>query len=705
MDASNLVCDLQSCGNLSTVFGLKGSTKEKRCEEHILDLIRKEMTIYNISAYQFIQTAEDVSQYELRRKQVTAGLGNLDIVSSFYEAQLRTAISGLDKSKGNTLRLVEEYYAELTTQIETKFEQARVEMIKMKENLEVYMKLKEAKLSENEEILCRNLTDVAGFLKKLLSVGEAVRVQTQAIRSQIDWRLMKSLRYSPIDKDVKGASSIYLEEGGNEKAWFHYEKSLKLLSKGWNLLKTNQIEEWDAVVLGLILGEVLCLHFAKYDESEEVFRKCLEIEEKIDPNSTDISRIKNWLCANYYYSAKYGEAENLALQVLQSSAVNSQTSLTALYYYSSCQWMQGKTGQEALIQQYLNTSILCNTPETQLLKLGTIAMLKRMKGLNDEAESLYWEAQSLGAKNSPTSILTVDNCYQLGKLYDDIGRVEEAMRKYTDAQALYAVHYPASIQSACALYSLAAIFTKIGKLKEAEVKFLEAHAIFSTYYPKSLQRANNLRDLATLFTNLNRYDEAECIFLEAEELFSTFYPLTLSSAINYTQLTKLYHKMSRLTEAIEKCTKGKHIFSAHFSKSPHFAHNLAILANIYFEAGNLDDAEKHFRKALKLFKKVDPKSANLASASNSFGVFCREKGRKVEAERCFSDAYDIYSNNYPNSLEGAQNMLNMGLLYRDMGRREAAISFVTGAAECWRKHGIEKQDVEGLLIALRSDTR
>ena len=703
-DSCNLICDQANCGRLATVFGLKGSTKEKCCEEHILALTRKEMTIYTIAAFNFIQCTEDVTLYETRRKRIVAGVGNLGILSSFYEAEVRNTLENLEKSKRNTVKLVEEYYTDLTMEINRIFEETREVIEKIRGNFDEYLMTRNAELGEYEEILCSELKDVPGFLRKLLEFREEIKGKTQEKRAQIDWRLVKSLRFSHIESDIKVAGNAYLEEGASEKSQFRYERSLKLLSKGWNLLKKNCIQEKNAVVLGLILGEVLCLHFAKYDESEEVFRKCLEIEEKIDPNSTDISRIKNWLCANYYYSAKYGEAENLALQVLQSKIINAEDYWPAVYYLSSCHLTTGKANQ-TLIQQYLNASVPYTVPESRLLRLCSAAMLSKMNGLDDEAESLYWEAQSLGTKHCPTSILTVDNCYQLGKLYDDIGRVEEAMRKYTEAQALYLVHYPASMQSASTLYSQAVIYTNTGKLQDAEIRFLEAHSIFAMHYTTSLQRANNLRDLAALYMLLNRYNEAECIFLEAEELYSTFYPLTLSSAINYTQLTKLYHKMSRLTEAIEKGTKGQHLCNAHFRESIHHAESLLALGNVYFDAKDMNEAENMYKKALKLFKKIEPNCASAAFANHSFGRYYREKDKKSQAEKYFLAAYEIYSKYFPGSLDSAENMLALGLLCLDSGKREAGISFLQAASECWRKCGVENTELKKVLTRLRSDAQ
>jgi len=704
MDASNLVCDLPDCGNFSTVFGLKGSTKEKRCEQHILDLTRKEMTIYSISAYQFIEKSSDVPLYEARRKQITAGAGNLEIVNSFYEAELRTAMRDVEKAKSNSLRLVEEYYEDLAKEVTEKFEGARRQIEEMKQHFEHYLMSKSADLGENEVSLCRNLKDVPGFLRILLNVGEAVKVKTQEKRCQIGWKLIKSLRFSPLDKDIKAASSVYLEEGANERAQFRYEKSLKLLSKGWSLLQHRRIEEREAVVLGLLLGEVMTLHFAQYEEAEEVFRSCLGIEERTDVNSADCMRLRNWIVAIYYYSTRYEEAETLALQVIQNSTTNGQAYWTAVYYLCSCHWVQGKSTQ-ALVQQYLSKSVPCPTAEAHMLKLCASSLLNRMNGKLQEAEDLHWEAQSLAAKSFPTSIFAVDNCYQLGSLYDEMGRREEALRKYSDALSLYVTHFPLSIQSASSLYALAVIYANTGRLKEAEVKFLEAHSILSAHYSKSLLRAANLRDLATLYTTLGRHDEADCIFLEAEALYSTYFPLSHSAGINYNNIAKLYQKMKKTDEAIERASKGKHIFKAHFSKSPQYAHNMLILANLYFEVADLTNAEKMYRKSLKLFKKVDPSSFNCAYACHSFGLYCREKGRKVEAERSFSDAYEIYTKHYPGSLEGAQNMLSMGLLYYDMGRRDAAISFVSGALECWRRCGIEKADTEALLMKMRSEPR
>ena len=704
MDDLNLICDQPGCGNFSTVFGLKGSVKEKRCEEHILDLTRKEMTIYSISAYKFIENSDDVPIYEARRKRVTAGAGNLEIVSSFYEAEVRTAMNGLEKAKGNTLRLVEEYYEDLAREVMEKFDDARRQLERMKQNFEEYLMSKCVDLGENEESLCRNLKDVAGFLRKLLNVGEAVKTKTQLKRCQIDWRLIKSLRFSPLDKDVKSASSVYLEESVGERSQFRYEKSLKLLNKGWSLLHRRRIEERETVLLGLLLGEVLSLHFAQYTEAEEVLTRCLSIEERTDASSGDCMRLRNLLAAIYYYSTKYEEAENTASQVIHNSAANGSAYWTAVYYLCSCHWVQGKSSQ-SLLTQYISKSIPCPTAEAQMMKLCASALLNRMNGHQQEAEDLHWEAQSVATKSFPLCIYAVDNCYQLGSLYDDMGRREEAMQKYSDAQSVYMTHFPTVIQSACSLYALAVIYANTGRLKEAEVKFLEAHSIFSTYYSKTIQRAANLRDLATLYTTLARFDEADCIFQEAEAIYSTYFPLSHSAAINYNNIAKLYQKLKRTNEAIERATKGKHIFKAHFPKSPQFAHNMLILANFYFELGNLSDAEKMYRKSLKLFKKVDAMSFNCANACHCFGLYCREKGRKVEAERSFSDAYDIYNKHYPGSLEGAQNMLSMGMLYQDMGRRDASISFVSGALECWRRCGIEKPDVEALLLKMRSEPR
>lgn len=54
--AENLFCEERNCGLSAHTFGFVNETKQKACKKHSLTLIKKQITVYDIAAFIFMQS-------------------------------------------------------------------------------------------------------------------------------------------------------------------------------------------------------------------------------------------------------------------------------------------------------------------------------------------------------------------------------------------------------------------------------------------------------------------------------------------------------------------------------------------------------------------------------------------------------------------------------------------------------------------------
>lgn len=70
---------------LAHIFGFVGGLKRKVCEQHSQILIDKQVTLYSIAAFQFVQSPNDAPLFERRNEQMQRGRGALTSLGAARE--------------------------------------------------------------------------------------------------------------------------------------------------------------------------------------------------------------------------------------------------------------------------------------------------------------------------------------------------------------------------------------------------------------------------------------------------------------------------------------------------------------------------------------------------------------------------------------------------------------------------------------------
>lgn len=134
MDLRNLYCD--NCGQEATVFALHPPAKIKACRMHIADLMEKYSTIFKIAAYDFIETAEDLSEFETRRNISQKCQGSLTALRERCASNRNEATSRLQAAKEDSFAVVERSYQEMQMQVDQRYEKINEELNALSASLE-----------------------------------------------------------------------------------------------------------------------------------------------------------------------------------------------------------------------------------------------------------------------------------------------------------------------------------------------------------------------------------------------------------------------------------------------------------------------------------------------------------------------------------------------------------------------------------------
>ncbi len=224
--------------------------------------------------------------------------------------------------------------------------------------------------------------------------------------------------------------------------------------------------------------------------------------------------------------------------------------------------------------------------------------------------------------------------YNLGLLYQRMGKLEEAEKAYREALILD----PAYVKTH---NNLGLLYQRTGRDEEAQTSYREALRLdpaFSWAYS----------NLGSLYKKMGKYDEAEKAYREALRLDPC-------DAIAEYNLGLLYQALGKNDEAEKAYTEALRLepgyVKAHFN-----------LGNLYKKMGKKEEAEKAYRKALRL----EPGDA---SAQYNLGLLYHSMGRCDDAEEAYMAALTI-------NPEYIKSHNNLGILYEKMKRQgDAEMSY------------------------------
>ena len=423
----------------------------------------------------------------------------------------------------------------------------------------------------------------------------------------------------------------------------------------------------------------------KYKESEELYKKVLEIEEReLGKEHPDTLTTYNNLAVLCYEQGRYKEAEELLKKVLEirerelgkehPDTLKTYNNLAELYHaqgrYEESEELYKKVleiRERELGKEHLAT----------ILTYGNLAVLYYAQGRYEESEELYKKVleireRELGKEHSDT-LATYNN---LAVLYCAQGRYEESEELYKKLLEIEERKMGKGHPYTLKMYNnLLGLYEEQGRYEETEEllkKVLEIEEKeLGEEHPCTLTTYNNL---AGLYKNQGRYKEAEELLrkvlkIEERELGKE-HPNTL---ITYSNLAVLYFDQGRYEETEELYKKVLEIEERELGKEhPYTLTMYSKLAGLYEKQGRYKELEELYKRVLKIEEReLGKEYPYTLTMYNNLAELYKDQGRYEELEELYKRVLEIeereLGEEHPYTLTTYSNLAE---LYKDQGRYE-----------------------------------
>lgn len=238
--------------------------------------------------------------------------------------------------------------------------------------------------------------------------------------------------------------------------------------------------------------------------------------------------------------------------------------------------------------------------------------------------------------------------FNLGKLYEDLGMLQEAVTQYKKAIAI-----DGKFKSA--YFGLGSAFNK-EKEHAAAVSAFEQTIMTN---PKDEELYINV---IKAYTKIIKEDPDNPVYLQARDRVLNNYLELINShkpkATSFFNLGCRYAEMGDLNKAIAAYQKALVL-------NPHHAEVLYSLGNAYKDLGFLSDAISFYQESIK----INPWSAD---AYLNIGIIYGRQGNYKEARKYYQKAID---SNPQDAKEKAKAYFNLAYLEETSGNKEKAIGF------------------------------
>ena len=460
------------------------------------------------------------------------------------------------------------------------------------------------------------------------------------------------------------------------------------------LIDENRLEFEEA---GQLLNQVGCYlsERARYAKAEPLFRRALEIEEKVlGSYHSDVADCFNNLAGLYRNQGKYAEAEPLYKGVLEirekilgpehPDVAQSLDNLAGLYRN------QGKYAEaEPLYKRVLEIREKILGPEHPDVaqSLDNLAGLYRNQGKYAEAEPLYKRVleiyeRVLGPDHPEIAARISDNVVadtiahkdanaattlnNLGSAWHNLGDAKKAIEYYTKALEIdRTIFGDAHPDVARDLNNLGSAWSDLGDAKKAIeclTKALEIdRVVFGDAHPDVAIRYNNL---GGAWSALGDAKKAIGYYTKALEIdLAVFGDAHPTVAIRYNNLGGAWWHLGDAEKAIEYFTKALEIDRAVFGDAhPDVARDLNNLGSAWSDLGDAEKAIGYYTKALEIDRAVfgDAQHPTVAIDLNNLGSAWSHLGDAEKAIEYFTKALEIfthvYGGDHPSTMRVKKNL-------------------------------------------------
>ncbi|PQE27753.1 hypothetical protein CJF31_00009986 [Rutstroemia sp. NJR-2017a BVV2] len=265
-------------------------------------------------------------------------------------------------------------------------------------------------------------------------------------------------------------------------------------------------------------------------------------------------------------------------------------------------------------------------------------------------------------------------CYRLGYLYREQGKLVEAEQMYQRALQSYEKELgPEHRSTLDTVNNLGVLYAGQGKLVEAEQMYQRAlQGKEKELGPEHRSTLDTVNNLGVLYREQGKQVEAEQMYQRAlqgkEKELGPEHRSTLDTVNN---LGVLYAGQGKLVEAeqmYQRVLQGyeKELGPEHGSALD-TVNNLGVL---YRKQGKLVEAEQMYQRALQSYEKeLGPEHRSTLDTVINLGVLYRKQGKLVEAEQMYQRALQSYEKELgPEHMSTLDIVNNLGNLYSSQGK-------------------------------------
>jgi len=137
MAGNYLRCDLPNCQQSAYMFAFSpANAKTKVCRAHLYSLTDQQISVYAISAFQFMEMPGDSTAYEANLEMYRKGLKNIELLERKCDEDLEVAQNTLQAAKASVLQVVESGFQELQLRLVQRYSDVHRELEHLRSNVE-----------------------------------------------------------------------------------------------------------------------------------------------------------------------------------------------------------------------------------------------------------------------------------------------------------------------------------------------------------------------------------------------------------------------------------------------------------------------------------------------------------------------------------------------------------------------------------------
>ena len=635
-DDVNFLCEHDGCSETAHVFGLTGRVKKRRCEHHILDLTRKKMQIYDISAYPFITSSDDAARCESRRQFVENGLKNAALLESCCEGEMESVRTEIAQRKTRAMQILNFCFEEIEGKVQLKYEEVKSQIAEMKTNLRTFLYNEEAKLRPNEELMGKPIEFNPKILRFAFSdfmVPMVKLVFSEFALAANGLELMLQSTNAPKRKEL---ISYALRDYEYHKSNGHTGKAAEALSYARALgyeaaTSTTLSPESDDLIakeLVQLLPTVIDIDTVKtaaraYLDEANAAQQRFQYEEShrlsqmawgllAARNIEDKERVLAGGLLGHVLSHQFSLFPEAEIFLKQSLAIEeklrpgSDEELTLSTELMISQYLRGNYSHceqqcKKIIKKYPEYKELVWTSALFLLW----SLREQHKDNEKETISTIWTEKLSKVEVKYAKLITT---FLKAEEKMQLENTNIAEKLYLSAQKLAAECSFPSIFETEIYRQLGEMYVKTGNLEHGQKTYLKVLNLFEKHYPNCIQTANTLKSLAEISVKMKKMEDAKGLFSKATVIYSGYYPKNAQTALFYHDYAKFSLLIGLTSQAESLLTSAKAIYQE-LNLQGDVGECAYALGKVCESRRDLEGALAHVNEAFALWEAMKDKRA------------------------------------------------------------------------------------------------